>query len=240
MIAFARFGLFAFALALPAPALATPGLGDDVYPAELEAGQPEAGISYHSLTGGADDGESSLQFEAAWSPSERLRLGVQFEFGQEPGFAREFEGVGIEASYELGRIGPVSIAAYGAYAILPDGPDSVTARLMLQHRSGPFDLRFNLNAEKALLSSEKLELHYGIQADAEVADDLRLGVQAFGELGTFDRLFPDGEHFAGPMASLGIGDSSLPLELQAAYLFALGTARQNTDGQFRMSLALEF
>lgn len=240
MIASARQGLFAIALALPAPALAAPGLGDDVYPAELERGQPEAAISYHSLAGGTDDGESSLQFEGGWSPSDSLRLGVQVEFGQEPGLVREFEGIAIEASYELGRIGPVSIAAYGAYAITPDGPDSVIARLMLQHRSGPVDLRFNLNAEKTLRSVDKLELGYGIQADAEVADELRLGVQAFGELGTFDRFLPDAGHFAGPVASLGFGDSGPALELQAAYLFALGTARQDTEGQFRMSLALEF
>jgi hypothetical protein len=240
MTRFARSSLIALIFALPSPALAAPGLGMEVYAAEVEAGEAEAEVHYAALTGGPDDGEDVLKFEAAWSASDRLRIGVTSEFEKEPGLPRKAEALGFEAIYELGKIGPVTVAAYGEYEVMLNGPDKIETKLLLQHRSGPVDLRFNLIGEKSLQSGEKFELEYALQADIEVADEFRLGVQAFGELGTFDRLFPNTEHFVGPIASLEIEGLGPELELQTGYLFALGTARQDTKGQFRLSLELEF
>jgi hypothetical protein len=228
------------ACALPSAALAAPGLGNEVYGAEVEQGEAEAEVNYDRLTGGPDDSEDVLKLEAAWSPTDRLRLGVLGEFEREPGGPREAEALGFEAIYELGRAGPVTFAAYGEYEIVFDGPDKIETKLLMQHRSGPLDIRFNLIGEKTLAAGEKVELEYAFQADVEAVGELRLGVQAFGELGTFAKLFPHAEHFAGPFVQAEIEGLGPEVELQLGYLFALGKARDDTDGQLRLTLELEF
>ena len=111
----------------------------------------------------------------------------------------------------------------------------------MQHRPGPLDLRLNLIAEKELTSGARVELGYAAQADVAVAgDDLRLGVQAFGELGTFQRFAPRAEHFTGPFARAEIEGLGPEIGIQAGYLFALGKARDDTKGMFRLMVELEF
>ena len=225
---------------LATPALAAPGMGNEVYGAEVKAGEAEAELRYDALTGGFDDGEDVLQIEAAYGVSDRLRIGLQGEFERELGAPRKAESLGIEAVYALGRLGGVSVAVYGEYEIGLNGPDAIEAKLILQHRSGPIDLRLNLIGAKPLVSGAPVELSYAISADAEVAGDLRLGVQAFGELGTFNRLMPRAGHFAGPVVRIGIEGLGTELEIEAGYLFALGEARSDTRGQLRIGLGLEF
>lgn len=230
----------ATALTLSTPALAAPGLGTEVYGAEVNKGEVELESTYDRLSGGPDAGEDVLKLEAAWSPSDRLRLGVIGEFEREPGEPRKAEAMGVEAIYELGKLGPISVAAYGEYEIVIDGTDKIETKLLLQHRSGPLDIRFNLIGEKTLDSTEKVELEYAFQADVEAIGEVKLGVQAFGDLGTFDHLFPRAEHFVGPSASVEIEGLGPELELRVGYLFALGAARDETNGQLRIALELEF
>lgn len=222
-------------------AQAAPGLGSEVYGATVEPGKIEIENRYDALAGGADDGEDVIKLEAAYGVSRRLRLGLQGEFEREPGRPRKAEELGIEAIYALGKVGGVDVALYGEYAIGFGGPDKIETKLLLQHRPGPFDLRLNLIAEKELTSGAKVELGYAAQADVGVAgDEVRIGVQAFGELGTFDRLAPRAEHFAGPFARAEIEGLGPEIGLQAGYLFALGRARDDTKGMFRVMLEFEF
>lgn len=230
----------ALAAALPTAAHAAPGMGEEVYGATVEKGEAEIETRYDALAGGPDDGEDVLKLEAAYSPSDRLRLGLLAEFEREPGDARKAEAVGLEAIYALGKVGGVNVALYGEYEIGFNGPDKIETKLLLQHRKGPLDIRLNLIGEKPLKSNEKVELSYAFSADVETFDEVRIGVQAFGDLGTFDRLFPRTEHFAGPVAKFEIDGLGPELELQAGYLFALGKARDDTKGQLRLSLGLEF
>ena len=235
---------------LPAtPALAAPGLGGEVYSATVEKGETEIEAQYDRLNGGADDGKEVLKLEVGHGVTDRLRIAGFAEFGKEPGGSRRAEELAIEAIYHLGTIGGIDFAAYGEYAIALHGTDAIEAKLLMQHRSGPWDLRLNLTAEKPLQSDEKVELEYAASADVAVADRLRIGAQAFGDLGTFSHFGPAAEHFAGPVAKLrlikiadsdGDGDDHGGLSLSAGYLFALGQTRDDTDGQFRLKLEMEF
>lgn len=236
-IALALAGLTAM---LPTAALAGPGLGSEVYGATVTSGEFEVETRFDTLAGGPDDGENVLKLEAAYGVSDRLRLGIQSEFEREPGLPRKAEELGIEAIYTLGKVGGVDVALYGEYAIGLDGADKLETKLLLQHRSGPLDLRFNLIAEKPLVKGARVELSYAAQADTAVADDIRLGVQAFGDLGTFNHLLPRAEHFIGPVARIEIEGLGPELGLQVGYLFAIGKARDDTKGQFRFALELEF
>lgn len=230
----------ALACSVSTAALAAPGLGDEIYGATVESGEFEAEARYGALVGGPDDGEDRLKLEAAYGVNDRFRIGVVAEFEKEPGLPRKVGALAIEAIYALGRVGSIDIAAYAEYEIALDGTDKVETKLLLQRRTGPLDIRFNLIAEKPLDSAAQVALEYAFSADIETFGELRLGVAAFGELGTFSHFLPDAEHFAGPVAKLEIESLGPELELQAGYLFALGKVADGTKGQFRLTLGLEF
>lgn len=229
------------ACTLATPAMAAPGMGGEVYGATVEAGEPEIEAIYGALDGGADDGEDVIRLEASYGVSNRLRIGVQGEWEKEPGGKRKGEAVGIEAIYALGKAGGVDFAAYGEYEFgLNGNPDKVEAKLLMQRRSGPLDVRLNLIAEKPLVAGEDVELEYAASADVEAIGEVRLGVAAFGELGTFKHFLPRAEHFVGPVAKAEIEGLGPEIGIEAGYLFPLGAARDDSNGQFRLKLEVEF
>ncbi|WP_374527861.1 hypothetical protein [Novosphingobium sp.] len=225
---------------IPVTAHAAPGLGDEVYGATVNPGELETEVRYDTLTGGPDDGEDVVKLEAAYGVSHNLRVGMVTEFEREPGDSRKAEALGIEAIWALGKVGGIDLAVYGEYEFGFTGPDKIETKLLLERRSGPVDLRLNLVAEKPLVSGAKVELSYAASADIETIGEFRLGVQAFGDLGTFDRFAPYGEHFVGPVISTEIEGFGPDLELQAGYLFAVGKSRDDTKGQLRFALEAEF
>ena len=226
---------------MAAPAYAAPGMGAEVYGAHVDKGELEFEAIYSELDGGDEDGENVLKLEAAYGVTDKLRLSVIGEFEEEVGGSRKAEEIGIEAIYELGNLGPIDFAIYGEYGIGLNGhSDKIETKLIMQHEAGPLDLRFNLIAEKELESGEKVELEYAASADVETFGEIRLGVQAYGQLGTFDDFLPRAEHFIGPVAKFEIEGLGPELEIEAGYLFALGEAKDETDGQFRIVLELEF
>ncbi|MDE2596704.1 MAG: hypothetical protein KGL44_07500 [Sphingomonadales bacterium] len=230
----------AAAFGLAGPALAAPGLGSEIYGATVEQGEPEVEVRYDALAGGADDGEDLLKLEASYGVTDRLQLGVQAEFEREAGLPRKAEEVGVEAIYELGRVGGVDVALYGEYAIAFDGADAVESKLLLQRRTGKWDMRLNLIAERKLIDGAPVELQYAASADVQAFGEVRLGVQAFGELGTFSHFLPRAEHFAGPVAKVEIEGLGPELVLTTGYLFALSKARDDSKGMFRLAIELEF
>jgi len=229
-------------LTLSTPALAAPGLGDEVYAATVEKGEPEFEARYGRLGGGHDDGEDVIKLEAGYGVTNRLRVAVLGEFEREPGDRRRAEAMGIEAVYALGKLGGVDVALYGEYELGFNGnSDAVETKLLLQRRTGPWDLRLNLIAEKPLVSGAPVELGYAASVDTAVLGETRLGVQAYGALGTFSHFAPREEHFIGPVAKFEIEGLGVDeLGLQVGYLFALGKARDDTKGQLKVSLELEF
>lgn len=214
------------------PASAAPGLGDKVYGATVENGVTEFEARYGRLMGDDADGEDALKLEVSHGFSSRFYGAIVGEFEREPHESRELEALAAEGIYTLGQIGGIDAALYGEYEIGLHGPDAVETKLLLEKRAGEFDGRLNLIAEKEL-NGEPVELGYAASADVEAVGELRLGAAAFGDV-------THGEHFAGPIIKteiehlLGRGE----LELETGYLFALGKARDETDGQFR--LLLEF
>lgn len=223
-----------------APAHADPGFTDEVYGATVEPGETEAEAQWGRLVGGADDGEDAFKLEAAHNFNDRLRAAVAVEFEREAGGNRKAEALSAEAIYRLGRVGGIDAAIYGEYEIGLDGADEVETKLLLQRRTGPWDVRLNLIAEKELRGGAPVEFGYAASADVAVAGDFRLGAEAFGELGSTHRFLPRAKHYVGPAAKLEIEGLGPELELRAAYLFPLGEAKDDSDGQLRVGLELEF
>jgi hypothetical protein len=232
----------ALLLAVPTTALAAPGLGDEVYGATVKKGETEFEARYGALGGGTADGTDALKLEAAVTPLRNLRVAGFVSLERDSGGRRKATEVAVEAVYTLGRVGGIDVAVYGEYAVGLNGEhDAAEAKVLLQRRAGPFDAKLNLIAEKPLMRGEKLEFGYAASADIAVAGDLRAGFTAFGELGTTRRFLPRAEHFVGPVVKgeiEGLGGPEICIE--AGYLFALGKARDDTKGQFRLLVELEF
>jgi hypothetical protein len=225
--------------ALPSVAHAAPGLGDEVYGATVEPKEWEIETRYGALAGGADDGEDNFRLEAAYGLNGHTRIAAVAEFEKEPGRSRKFEAGAIEVIQNIGRIGPIDVALYGEYEAVRGGTDALEAKLLLQYRGRLTDLRFNLETVKPLAANAKVELAYAASADVSVAENLRLGVTAFGDLGTFGRFAPYAQHFAGPSAKFHIAGLGAPLKVETGYLFAMGAAKSDTSGMFRLNLEIE-
>ncbi len=227
--------LATLAFAAPLPALAAPGLGQNIYGAEVKSGETEVEVRFDSLNGGADHGEDVLKLGIEHGVSDRLKLGINAEIEQEPGASHQAEELAFEAIYRVGSAGGVHFALYGEYGVGLNGhADKVETKLIVQSKPGSWDLRFNLIGQKKLETGRQFELGYAVSADTAVAGDLRLGVEVFGELGANER------HFAGPLAKIEIEGLGPEVGLSAGYLFALGNARNDTSGQFRLGVKIEF
>jgi hypothetical protein len=211
---------------------AAPGLGDKIYGATVEKGVTEFEARYGRLMGDEADGEDALKLEVSHGFSSRFYGALVGEFEREANEDRELEALAVEGIYTLGQVGGIDTALYGEYEVGLHGPDKIETKLLLQKRAGEFDGRLNLIAEKPL-NGEPVELGYAASADVEALGELRLGAAAFGDV-------THHEHFAGPVIKAEVEHlfGGGELEIETGYLFAIGRARDETNGQFR--LLLEF
>jgi hypothetical protein len=70
------------------------------------------------------------------------------------------------------------------------------------------------------------------------SDEVRLGLAAFGDLGTLHDIAGRGEAFAGPEAKFEI-ERVGPGEIEAGRVKSFGAARDVTDGQARLLISHE-
>jgi hypothetical protein len=239
---FLAYAVAAGALLAAAPALAAPGLGEQVYGTEVNKGVFELESRYGGLNGGPDDGEWKWVGEASYGFSDRFYGAVLTEVEREPGQDSKFDAVALEGLYRVGTLpGGVGFAVYGEYeANLRGEGDGLELKALFQKKAGSFDGRLNLIAEKGLGHDGETEFGYAASADWEVADEFRIGVQAFGDFADEDRFGGRREHFIGPVVKKDFDELPVgELEVEAGYLFAAGAARNDTDGQFRLLLAWE-
>lgn len=220
------------------PAMADPGMADEVYSATVEHGETELEMNWGRLTGG--HGEDALKLEGAYGIDDRLRMAAVAEFAGGQGQPRQLDSVSAEAIYALGNAGGIDFALYGEYEFGRRSADKIEAKLLAQRRAGRWDLRLNLIAEKELDRGEPVEFEYAAATDVAAVGELRLGAEAFGELGSTRRFLPRAKHFVGPAARLEIDGLGPEVELRAGYLFPLGAAKDTSDGQLRVGLELEF
>lgn len=222
---------------------AAPGLDDVVYGATVEPGKTEIETRYGRLTSGPGNGEDAFVLELAHGFSSRFYGAALATFEREPGSSRRLETIAVEGIFTLGKIKSLGLdtAIYVEAAHGVHGSDNLETKLLLQHRRGRFDSRLNLIAERALTSGAPVEFGYAASADYEIGEDISLGAEAFGDLGTSHKLSARGEHFFGPAVKVGL-DHVGPgeLELRAGYLFAIDRARDETKGQLRFGMEYEF
>ncbi len=213
----------------------------------VEKGVLEAEATAERLSGGDADGESSTKLEVGYGFTDRLHMAVIGEIEDEPGESATLEALGVEAIVDTGRIEALGLdtGLYFEYEQpLHNEAGKVEGKLLLGRDFGPVRGIFNIVAEQPLTDKDgegAMEFGYAGQATAEVAHDVGVGVMAFGDLGTNRDFGGRQGHFAGPLVEWELDQlgGHGELEFKAAYLFALGAAKDETDGQIHLAVEWE-
>lgn len=229
-------------------ASAEPGLANKVYGPYVKKGVTEVELRYGRLSGGRQDGRQAAVLEVEHGLNDSVSLGVLGEFEDHAGEDPEIEALAIESVVYLGQIPGigVDVGGYVEYAQRLHGESGVLeGKLLLAKRSGAFEGLLNLIAERPLTDrpgEDRAEFGYAAQATWEVAHDLRLGGQVFGDLGDDHTFGGRQSHYLGPVGQWEIRPAWLnggELEIEGAFLLPLGAARDETNGQFRLVVEYE-
>ena len=230
------------------PGAAEPGLANRVYSPYVKRGVTELELRAGRLTGGPLAGEQSAIVELSRGLSDRVSLGVLAEFEQHAGERRKLDGIALEGVAYLGQIPGLGIDVGGYLEYeqrIHNESGLLEAKLLLAKRVGSFEALLNLIAERALTDKrgeKATELEYAAQATWDVGHNLRLGGQAFGDLGVTSHLGGPQPHYLGPVAQWEVRPAWMKggeVEFEAAYLFPAGTASHDAEGQVRFVLEFE-
>lgn len=231
-----------------AAAHAEPGLANKVYDPYVRNGVTEVELRAGRLSGGALDGESGAVVELEHGFGDRLSLAVLGEFEHHAGEKSKLDAIAVEGVAYLGQIPGVGVdvGAYAEYEQRIHNESGVLeGKLLLAKQMGPVQALVNFIVERPLTDkADEQQTEFGYAAEGTVAasPSVRLGLQAFGDLGTRDRFGGRQAHYLGPVAKWELHPSWFgkgELELEAAYLAPLGSARHETDGQLRVALEFE-
>jgi hypothetical protein len=238
----------AAALGLAGAAQAEPGLANRVYSPYVKNGVDELELRAGRLNGGPLAGEASAVVELERGVSDRLSLAMLGEFERHAGEETKLDSVGLEAVAYLGQIPGIGVDVGGYLEYeqrIHNESGVVEGKLLLAKRAGPAEVLVNLIAEKALTDrpgEDATAFGYAAQATLEAGRGLRLGGQAFGDLGTRRAFAGRQSHYLGPMANWELHPAWMKggeLELEAAYLFPAGAERGEAASQLRLMLEFE-
>lgn len=236
------------AAALAGSARAEPGLANKVYSPYVRNGVTEVELRAGRLTGGPLDGEQAAVVEFERGVSDRLSLAVLAEFEQHAGEPKKLDALAVEGVAYLGQIPGlgIDVGGYVEYEQRIHNESGVLeGKLLLAKRSGSFEGLLNVIAQKALTDRPgegATAFGYAAQATWDVGRKVRLGGQAFGDLGTNDSFGGRNGHYVGPVIQWELRPAWLKggeLEFEGAYLLPISAARDETDGQVRFVMEFE-
>lgn len=239
--------LFALTFLWAGAAAAEPGLGQQVYDPYVRNGLTEVEVRTGRLLGGPAEGDQTTVVELEHGFNDRFSLAVLGEFEDEPGQTRKLDAIAVEGVAYLGQVPGLGLdaAVYVEYEQrLHNESGVLEGKLLLAKTRDRFQGLFNIIAEQALTDRDgdgATEFGYAASATWETAPKLRVGIEAFGDFGTNRSFGGRQPHYVGPVVKWENRPNWLPaeLELEAGYLFAAGGARDYTDGQLRLLIALE-
>ena len=228
--------------------MAEPGLSNKVYSPYVKKGVTEVELRAGRLNGGPLDGEQAAVVEFEHGVSDRLSLAVLAEFEQHAGEAKKLDALAVEGVAYLGQIPGlgIDVGGYLEYEQRIHNESGVAeAKLLLAKRSGAFEGLMNLIVQRPLSDrpgEHDTEFGYAAQATWDVGHSLRLGGQAFGDLGTDHTFGGRQAHYLGPVAQWEVRPAWLKggeLAFEGAYLLPVGTAGDDTKGQVRFVIEYE-
>ena len=196
--------------------------------------------------GGPTSGDRTTVVEAEYGLNDRLSLAGIAALERSPGNGSRLAGVGIEAVYYIGQIPKlgVDVGVYGEYKHgLSGNADVVEAKLLLAKNVDRFQGLLNLIVERPLGSGGENFATYGYAASAtwRTTGNLRLGAEAFGNLGSDRKFLGEKGGYVGPQVLWEARPKGLPFEvdIDAGWLFPFGVDRSDARSQIRVGIGLE-
>jgi hypothetical protein len=248
-----RFRVWAAALAVAAAAgsggaARAQGLANKVYDPYVQKGVTELEIRGGRLNGGPLDGEAGAVVELEQGINDRFSLAAIAEFERHAGEPKKLDAIAVEGVVYLGQIPGigVDVGGYLEYEQRIHNESGVLeGKVLLAKRAGDFEGLLNLIVQRPLSDrpgEHDADFGYAAQATWETLPGVRIGGQAFGDLGT-DRSFGGRQaHYLGPVINWELKPKWMKggeLELEAAYLLPVSAARDVTDNQLRFVVEFE-
>lgn len=235
-------------LAGAAQARADPRLDEKVYAPYVLNHIAELEVRRGQQVGGADDGQATTVLEAEYGLNDRVSLAVVSSLATAPATGSQFNSVGLEGVIYLGQIPSIGVDA-GLYLEYQHGLngelDAGEAKLLLAKTAGRFQGLVNLIVEHPLgapAGESFASYGYAVSATWRTVGDLRLGVEAFGDLGA-DHGFLSGPQgaYVGPQLKWEGRPQGSPVEidLDLGWLAAVGADRNEARSQVRVGVELE-
>ena len=229
-----------------AAARADPRLDEKVYSPYVLKGIAELEVRSAQQVGGPTSGDRTTVVEAEYGLNDRLTLAGIAALERSPGNGSRLAAVGIEAVYYIGQIPKlgVDVGVYGEYKHgLSGNADVVEAKLLLAKNVDRFQGLLNLIVERPLGSGSENFATYGYAASAtwRTTGNLRLGAEAFGNLGSDRNFLGEKGGYVGPQLLWEARPKGLPFEvdIDAGWLFPFGVDRSDARSQIRVGIGLE-
>jgi hypothetical protein len=229
-------------------ATADPRLDEMVYSPYVEAHTLELEARTAHQNGGALRGANTTVLEAEYGVNDRLSLALVVAREKDTGQPSRLTSVGLEGIAYLGRIPGIGVDAglYLEYAAGQNGEeDGGEAKLLLAKTEGNFQGLLNLIAERPFNAPKGqgyAEYGYAASATWRTVGRLRLGVEAFGDLGDDHGLLRHRQGaYIGPQVKWEGRPKGSPVSIvvDAGWLAAVGPNRQEGRTQTRLSIELE-
>ncbi|MFI4976776.1 MAG: hypothetical protein ACHP84_19765 [Caulobacterales bacterium] len=229
-------------------ALADPRLDEVVYSPYVENHEFELETRYAQESGGPLGGADTLVLETEYGFTDRFSLALVSALTRQPGEQSRFTKVGLEGVSYLGAIPNLGVdaALYLEYAKGLNGQtDGAEAKLLLAKTSGRFQGLFNFIVERPFSGPRDEQFAaYGYAASAtwRAVGNLRLGLEAFGDLGDDHGFLTRSEGaYVGPQLKWEGRPTGSPVEIDvdAGWLAAVGANQREGRGQARLAVELE-
>ncbi len=242
----AALGL-ALALLFVQAATADPRLDEKVYDPYVHNHIFEIETRAASESGGPLAGAVAYIGELEYGVSDHLSLSLVNKVAGGAGEPTRLRGVGVEAVDYLGQIPGlgIDVGLYGEYMAGLGGDDSgLEAKLLLAKQAGPVEALLNLIVERPIHvpGQEFATYGYAGAVNWRAGGNLKLGIQAFGDLGDDHGGFSRPQvAYVGP-AIFWEGRprrSPVEVELGLSWLKAFGADRHEGDRQVRVTLEFE-
>ena len=235
-----------FGLSCATAAHADPRLDEKVYSPYVLRGIAELEVRSAQQIGGPSAGDRTTVVEAEYGFNDRLSLAGIAAIGRSPGDANRLSAVGIEAVYYVGQVPKlgVDVGVYGEYKHgLSGNADVLEGKLLLAKNVDRFQGLLNLIVERPLGSSGDGFATYGYAASAtwRTTGNLRVGAEAFGNLGSDRKFLGDKGGYIGPQILWEARPKGLPFEIDvdAGWLVPFGVDRSDARSQIRLGIGLE-
>ncbi len=233
-------------IALAGVARADPRLDERVYDPFVLNGSAELEVRHGSEFGGALGGAATTVIETEYGVNDHLKLAAVAAIHGEPGQSTRLAALGVEAIVYLGQIPAVGVdtGLYLEYAKGLNGEDDVLeGKLLLAKTKGRFQGLANLIVERPIgipRGEGFASYGYALSATWRTLGHLRLGAEALGDFGDDHAFLGRQGAYVGPQVKWRgrPGKSPVEIEVDAGWLAAVGTARN--EGSSQLKLAVEF